>query len=90
MNERGISVARTFCPRAAHNRRLLMERLESRDLLAAFDVLVFSKTAGFRHSSIDEGVAAIFKLVIKERRGETTRRVTCSELCCPTVVVAVQ
>jgi glucose/arabinose dehydrogenase/type 1 glutamine amidotransferase len=28
-------------------------------MLAAFDVLVFSKTAGFRHDSIDEGVAAI-------------------------------
>ena len=59
MNERGISVARSFRPRAAHNRRLLLERLESRDLLAAFDVLVFSKTAGFRHTSIDEGIAAI-------------------------------
>ena len=59
MNERGISVARPFRPRAAHNRRLLLERLEPRDLLAAFDVLVFSKTAGFRHTSIDEGIAAI-------------------------------
>ena len=28
-------------------------------MMAAFDVLVFSKTAGFRHDSIDEGVAAI-------------------------------
>ena len=28
-------------------------------MLAAFDVLVFSKTAGFRHDSIDEGLAAI-------------------------------
>jgi glucose/arabinose dehydrogenase len=27
--------------------------------LAAFDVLVFSETAGFRHDSIDEGLAAI-------------------------------
>ncbi|MGP3967770.1 ThuA domain-containing protein [Streptomyces sp. 6N223] len=29
---------------------------------AAFDVLVFSKTAGFRHDSIDEGVAALTRL----------------------------
>ena len=28
-------------------------------MMAAFDVLVFTKTAGFRHSSIDAGVAAI-------------------------------
>ncbi|MER5550757.1 ThuA domain-containing protein [Streptomyces sp. NPDC002793] len=28
----------------------------------AYDVLVFSKTAGFRHSSIDEGVAALREL----------------------------
>src|SRR5688572_6423543 len=40
-------------------RRLGFERLESRRMMAAFDVLVFSKTAGFRHDSIDEGVAAI-------------------------------
>jgi type 1 glutamine amidotransferase len=31
-------------------------------MLAAFDVLVFSKTAGFRHDSIDEGQAAILSL----------------------------
>ncbi len=41
------------------NRRLALERLEPRTMLAAFDVLVFSKTAGFRHSSIDEGIAAV-------------------------------
>src|SRR5262245_58136902 len=35
-------------------RRLGFERLEPRQMLAAFDVLVFSKTAGFRHDSIDE------------------------------------
>ena len=43
-------------------RRLAMEQLETRDLLAAFDVLVFSKTAGFRHSSIPAGIAAIQSL----------------------------
>jgi glucose/arabinose dehydrogenase len=41
------------------SRRLAFELLEPRRLMAAFDVLVFSKTAGFRHSSIDDGVAAI-------------------------------
>ena len=40
-------------------RPLNFESLESRRMMAAFDVLVFSKTAGFRHDSIDEGVAAI-------------------------------
>ena len=40
-------------------RPLRFESLESRRMMAAFDVLVFSKTAGFRHDSIDEGVAAI-------------------------------
>ena len=40
-------------------RRLSFELLEPRQMLAAFDVLVFSKTAGFRHDSIDEGLAAI-------------------------------
>src|SRR5688572_24812327 len=40
-------------------RRLTFELLEPRRLMAAFDVLVFSKTSGFRHSSIDEGLAAI-------------------------------
>src|SRR5687767_12249388 len=42
-----------------NHRRLSLERLESRAMLAAFDILVFSKTAGFQHSSIDEGIAAI-------------------------------
>jgi type 1 glutamine amidotransferase len=32
------------------------------DADAAFDVLVFSRTAGFRHDSIDEGVAALTQL----------------------------
>ncbi|MEX2091680.1 MAG: ThuA domain-containing protein [Pirellulales bacterium] len=41
------------------SRRLGFEWLESRRMMAAFDVLVFSKTAGFRHDSIDEGIAAI-------------------------------
>jgi len=45
--------------RAPRYRRLAMEQLERRDLLAAFDVLVFSKTAGYRHSSIAPGIAAI-------------------------------
>ena len=37
----------------------MMEQLEARYLLTAFDILVFSKTAGFRHDSIGAGVAAI-------------------------------
>jgi cytochrome c len=41
------------------SRRLMFELLEPRRMMAAFDVLVFSKTAGFRHDSIDEGLAAI-------------------------------
>jgi glucose/arabinose dehydrogenase len=36
--------------------------LEQRQMLAAFDVLVFSRTTGFRHDSIDEGLAAIQSL----------------------------
>jgi len=32
---------------------------EARDPTARFRILIFSKTAGFRHSSIDEGIAAI-------------------------------
>jgi cytochrome c len=32
---------------------------EARDPAARFRILVFSKTAGFRHSSIDEGIAAL-------------------------------
>jgi cytochrome c len=32
---------------------------EARDPNARFRILVFSKTAGFRHSSIDEGIAAL-------------------------------
>lgn len=48
--------------RLPHYRRLAMEQLESRDMLAAFDVLVFSKTAGFRHSSIAPGIVAIQSL----------------------------
>jgi type 1 glutamine amidotransferase len=62
MTKRRRPVARPVRPGAAHHRRLALERLEPRDLLAAFDVLVFSKTASFRHSSIDEGVAAIAAL----------------------------
>lgn len=41
------------------SRRLRLEQLEPRYLLTTFDVLVFSKTDGFRHGSIDEGIAAI-------------------------------
>lgn len=48
---------RTACCAVA--RRLRVELLEPRWMMAAFDVLVFSKTAGFRHDSIDEGVAEI-------------------------------
>lgn len=40
-------------------RRFRIEPLEDRRLLAAFDVLVFSETTGFRHSSIEEGIAAV-------------------------------
>jgi cytochrome c len=43
-------------------RRLSMEGLEARHMLAAFDVLVFSKTAGFRHNAIPDGIAAIQSL----------------------------
>ncbi|HJQ82027.1 MAG TPA: ThuA domain-containing protein [Lacipirellulaceae bacterium] len=48
-------------PRCAerNRRRLAFETLEPRQMLAAFDVLVFGRTTGFRHSSIDEGLAAI-------------------------------
>src|SRR3954466_13371043 len=42
--------------------RVVAESLEDRRLLAAFDVLVFSRTLGFRHDSIDEGIAAIQQL----------------------------
>lgn len=41
------------------SRRLRMEQLEARYMLAAFDLLVFSKTAGYRHSSIEDGIGAI-------------------------------
>jgi arylsulfatase A-like enzyme/glucose/arabinose dehydrogenase len=41
------------------SRRLGFDALEPRRMLTAFDVLVFSETAGFRHDSIDEGLAAI-------------------------------
>jgi cytochrome c len=40
-------------------RRLAIEQLEPRMLLASFDVLVFSKTVEFRHTSIAPGIAAI-------------------------------
>jgi glucose/arabinose dehydrogenase/type 1 glutamine amidotransferase len=46
-------------PTTRDKRRLTFELLEARQMLAAFDVLVFSRTAGFRHDSIDEGLAAI-------------------------------
>jgi glucose/arabinose dehydrogenase len=42
--------------------RVWVEALEVRRLLAAFDVLVFSRTVAFRHDSIDEGIAAIQQL----------------------------
>ncbi|MEM8946841.1 MAG: ThuA domain-containing protein [Planctomycetota bacterium] len=41
------------------SRSLRLEQLESRYLLTAFDVLVFTKTAGFRHGSIAAGIAAV-------------------------------
>jgi hypothetical protein len=42
--------------------RLSFEQLEDRQMLAAFDLLVFSKTVEFRHSSIEPGIAAIQQL----------------------------
>ncbi len=45
--------------RGLHRRRMAFEQLELRSMMAAFDVLVFSRTTGFRHDSIDEGIAAI-------------------------------
>lgn len=48
--------------RALRVARVTVETLEDRRLLAAFDVLVFSRTLGFRHDSIDEGIAAIQQL----------------------------
>ncbi len=44
------------------SRTLTVNVLEADDPDARFRVLVFSKTAGFRHSSIDEGHAAIEQL----------------------------
>ncbi len=41
---------------------MVFEQLEKRAMMAAFDVLVFSRTTGFRHDSIDEGIAAIQSL----------------------------
>ncbi len=43
-------------------KKLRVEHLETRVMLSTFDVLVFSKTAGFRHSSIGPGIAAIQSL----------------------------
>ena len=42
--------------------RPVAEALEARQLLAAFDVLVFSKTQAFRHDSIPAGIQAIRQL----------------------------
>ena len=47
---------------ASASRTLNINVLEADDPGARFRVLVFSKTAGFRHSSIDEGHAAIEQL----------------------------
>jgi PKD repeat protein len=44
------------------SRTVSVTALPADDPAARFRVLVFSKTAGFRHSSIDEGIAAIKKL----------------------------
>ncbi|MCA9261790.1 MAG: ThuA domain-containing protein, partial [Planctomycetales bacterium] len=43
----------------AASRPLRVERLESRELLAAFDLLLFTKTGGYRHPSIVDGIAAV-------------------------------
>jgi cytochrome c len=48
-----------------------LERLEDRNLLHGFELLVFSKTAGSRHDSIDEGVAAIEALAAEHDFGVT-------------------
>ena len=48
--------------RPTASRTLTVNVLEPDDPGARFRVLVFSKTAGFRHSSIDEGHAAIEQL----------------------------
>ena len=50
---------RTLRPTATARPRVIVEALEDRCLFAAFDVLVFSKTAAFRHDSISAGVSAI-------------------------------
>jgi type 1 glutamine amidotransferase len=44
------------------SRALRLETLESRLLPSGFNVLVFSKTAGYRHDSIPDGIAAIQQL----------------------------
>jgi PKD repeat protein len=48
--------------KAAATRSVQVTALEADDTAARFRVLVFSKTAGFRHSSIDDGHAAIEQL----------------------------
>jgi glucose/arabinose dehydrogenase/type 1 glutamine amidotransferase len=57
---RGRRFGRFACGYAA--RRLSFEPLEARFVFAGFDVLVFSKTAGFRHDSIAAGIQAIQEL----------------------------
>ncbi|MDZ4779765.1 MAG: ThuA domain-containing protein [Planctomycetia bacterium] len=54
-------------------RRFQLEPLEDRRLLHGdFDLLVFSKTAAFRHDSIDEGIAAIQALSVEHEFNVTT------------------
>src|SRR4051812_36938139 len=46
----------------ATSMRAMIEFLEPRQLLAGFDVLVFSRTAAFRHDSIPAGIQMIQQL----------------------------
>ena len=52
---------------AERSRTITVTVLGPDDPEARFRVLVFSKTAGFRHDSIDEGHAAIEQLGAGER-----------------------
>ena len=61
---RATKTAWSRCPtaRPRATKSVTVQVLEPDDAGARFRVLVFSKTAGFRHSSIDEGHAAIEQL----------------------------
>src|SRR5687768_15724655 len=61
---RGLRGARRSTRRASarNSRQLRFEALEPRYAFSSFDVLVFSKTSGFRHDSIAAGIQAINEL----------------------------